>query len=236
MVDLVVPSDRMAVITAWERARTTGLAVIAVHTLVTRSRGHPDDPRRPGSSRCLARRVDRGRHRRAGTGRRSHGRCDAHPAPTEDRDDPQDMFASYRFDDARPGCSAGPRPDGRSPVARLHPSRRPGARRCELVGDALDQEGQPSAFGTCARTGAGSGSRSSTSTGADDPDDVVVTAELSDISDEMAAHEALHRREQLFHGLAESLPTGVSRSTDRSSSSQRAAGETLGVPGRHLDQ
>jgi diguanylate cyclase (GGDEF)-like protein/PAS domain S-box-containing protein len=43
----------------------------------------------------------------------------------------------------------------------------------------------------------------------DDFDGIVVTAQLSDISDEMAAHEAVHRREQLFHRLAESLPTGV---------------------------
>jgi diguanylate cyclase (GGDEF)-like protein/PAS domain S-box-containing protein len=45
--------------------------------------------------------------------------------------------------------------------------------------------------------------------GLEDADDVDVIAQLSDISDEMAAHEALHRREQLFSRLAEALPTGV---------------------------
>jgi len=45
--------------------------------------------------------------------------------------------------------------------------------------------------------------------GATDVDDVSIQALISDISDEMAAHEALHRREQLFSRLAESLPTGV---------------------------
>jgi diguanylate cyclase (GGDEF)-like protein/PAS domain S-box-containing protein len=45
--------------------------------------------------------------------------------------------------------------------------------------------------------------------GAEDPDDVDVITHISDISDEMAAHEALHRREQLFSRLAEALPTGV---------------------------
>lgn len=45
--------------------------------------------------------------------------------------------------------------------------------------------------------------------GAQDVDDVSIQAYISDISDEMAAHEALHRREQLFSRLAESLPTGV---------------------------
>ena len=34
--------------------------------------------------------------------------------------------------------------------------------------------------------------------GAEDPDDAEVVAHMSDISDEMAAHEALRRREQLF--------------------------------------
>lgn len=45
--------------------------------------------------------------------------------------------------------------------------------------------------------------------GAEDPDAVEVTAHICDISDEMAAHEAIRRREQLFSRLAESLPTGV---------------------------
>jgi PAS domain S-box-containing protein len=45
--------------------------------------------------------------------------------------------------------------------------------------------------------------------GAENPKDVDVLAYISDISDEMAAHEALHRREQLFSRLAESLPSGV---------------------------
>jgi diguanylate cyclase (GGDEF)-like protein/PAS domain S-box-containing protein len=45
--------------------------------------------------------------------------------------------------------------------------------------------------------------------GAENFEDVDVLAYISDISDEMAAHEALHRREQLFSRLAESLPSGV---------------------------
>jgi diguanylate cyclase (GGDEF)-like protein/PAS domain S-box-containing protein len=45
--------------------------------------------------------------------------------------------------------------------------------------------------------------------GADNPEDAVVTAQISDISDEMAAHEALDRREELFRRLAESLPIGL---------------------------
>jgi diguanylate cyclase (GGDEF)-like protein/PAS domain S-box-containing protein len=44
---------------------------------------------------------------------------------------------------------------------------------------------------------------------ADNPDDVVVEARVSDISEEMAAHEALREREQLFRRLAQALPTGV---------------------------
>jgi diguanylate cyclase (GGDEF)-like protein/PAS domain S-box-containing protein len=43
----------------------------------------------------------------------------------------------------------------------------------------------------------------------DDPEAIDVVCQVSDIADEMAAHQALHQREQLFHRLAESLPTGV---------------------------
>jgi PAS domain S-box-containing protein len=42
-----------------------------------------------------------------------------------------------------------------------------------------------------------------------DPDRGCVLAEMVDISDEMAAHEALRAREQLLAGLAEALPIGV---------------------------
>ncbi len=45
--------------------------------------------------------------------------------------------------------------------------------------------------------------------GAERSEEVDVIADISDISDEMAAHEAVRRREQLFSRLAESLPTGV---------------------------
>jgi PAS domain-containing protein len=47
--------------------------------------------------------------------------------------------------------------------------------------------------------------------GAENPDEVDVVSHISDISEEMAAHEALRRREQLFSRLAESLPSGVAQ-------------------------
>ena len=43
----------------------------------------------------------------------------------------------------------------------------------------------------------------------DDPDRPGVVTELLDISEEMAAHEAVRAREQLLHRLAETLPLGV---------------------------
>lgn len=43
----------------------------------------------------------------------------------------------------------------------------------------------------------------------DDPDKPCVVTELLDISDEMAAHEAVRAREQLLRRLAEALPLGV---------------------------
>jgi diguanylate cyclase (GGDEF)-like protein/PAS domain S-box-containing protein len=44
---------------------------------------------------------------------------------------------------------------------------------------------------------------------ADDPADAVVVAQMSDISDEMAAHEAVQQRERLLRRVAESLPVGI---------------------------
>jgi diguanylate cyclase (GGDEF)-like protein/PAS domain S-box-containing protein len=49
--------------------------------------------------------------------------------------------------------------------------------------------------------------------GLDSPDRLVALAELTDISDEMAAHEAVSQRERLFRRLAESLPVGVLQTT-----------------------
>jgi diguanylate cyclase (GGDEF)-like protein/PAS domain S-box-containing protein len=45
--------------------------------------------------------------------------------------------------------------------------------------------------------------------GLDDPEGVVAVGHMTDISDEMAAVEALRRQEKLFHRLTESLPVGV---------------------------
>jgi diguanylate cyclase (GGDEF)-like protein/PAS domain S-box-containing protein len=43
----------------------------------------------------------------------------------------------------------------------------------------------------------------------DDPELIYIVAQLSDISDEMAAHEATTQREKLFRRMAESLPVGL---------------------------
>ncbi|HUO70787.1 MAG TPA: sensor domain-containing diguanylate cyclase [Solirubrobacteraceae bacterium] len=45
--------------------------------------------------------------------------------------------------------------------------------------------------------------------GVEAQDEIDVVAHVSDISDEMAAHEALRRSEQQFRRLAEALPTGI---------------------------
>jgi diguanylate cyclase (GGDEF)-like protein/PAS domain S-box-containing protein len=44
---------------------------------------------------------------------------------------------------------------------------------------------------------------------ADDPADAVVITQMSDISDEMAAHEAVQQRERLLRRVADSLPVGI---------------------------
>ena len=43
----------------------------------------------------------------------------------------------------------------------------------------------------------------------DDPEERCVVAEVIDISDEVAAHEALRAREQLLHRIAETIPLGL---------------------------
>jgi diguanylate cyclase (GGDEF)-like protein/PAS domain S-box-containing protein len=50
---------------------------------------------------------------------------------------------------------------------------------------------------------------------AENPDDIEVEGRYTDISDEMAAHEEVRYREQLFSRLADSLPTGIAQ-IDRS--------------------
>ncbi|WP_146220461.1 sensor domain-containing protein [Geodermatophilus normandii] len=44
---------------------------------------------------------------------------------------------------------------------------------------------------------------------ADDPADAVVVTQMSDVSDEMAAHEALRQQESLLRRLTEALPQGI---------------------------
>jgi diguanylate cyclase (GGDEF)-like protein/PAS domain S-box-containing protein len=66
-----------------------------------------------------------------------------------------------------------------------------------------------------------------------DTDDITVVTQVTDISDEMAAHEALEQREQLFRRVAESLPAGlfqVAANRDIVYANARLAG-VLGVRG-----
>ena len=66
----------------------------------------------------------------------------------------------------------------------------------------------------------------------DDPSEGYVRAELMDISDEMAAHEAVRAREQLLHRLAEALPLGVFQ-VDHDGGvvyANERLGEIVGVP------
>ncbi|MGY1688395.1 diguanylate cyclase [Geodermatophilus sp. SYSU D00867] len=48
---------------------------------------------------------------------------------------------------------------------------------------------------------------------ADDPADAVVVTHMSDVSDEMAAHEALQQQERLLRRLTEALPQGIAQLT-----------------------
>ncbi|MBK5224037.1 MAG: EAL domain-containing protein [Acidimicrobiia bacterium] len=70
----------------------------------------------------------------------------------------------------------------------------------------------------------------------DDPDEAHVIAQMIDISDEMAANEALREREQLLNRLAEALPSGLLhvRSDGTVVYTNERLREIVGVPATEL--
>jgi len=243
MVDLVVPSDRMSVITTWERARTTGLAVCTVHTLAA--------PERLVSLTILDARPSHGIYLGALT------------EPDTDESAPvidpmagamliplrprtatirKNMFAVMTAIDERTTRMLGWTAEetvGLRSIDFIHPDDHERA-LANWMGMLSSEAAQRVRVRHLCRDGSWLWVEvENVYEGADDPDEVVVTAHISDISDEMAAHEAMHRREQLFRRLAESLPTGVLQiEPDRSIAYANAQiATTLGVHGaQNLDE
>lgn len=212
MVDLVVPADRMAVVSAWERARCDGIAMGSVRAL--------SDPER----RLTITFID---------ARHSHGvwlvvLID----DTANADGVQGLEAGPLVVAARPRTATmhktmtavitavdekvtrmlgwtAQQMVGKRSTEFIHPDDHDRAVSAwmQLIGDGRVERVR---FRHRCADGAWLWVEAeNVHNGATDGDDVDVTTYLSDISDEMAAHEAVRRREQLFSRLAESLPTGV---------------------------
>jgi diguanylate cyclase (GGDEF)-like protein/PAS domain S-box-containing protein len=213
MVDLVVPADRMTVITTWERARGTGMAMSVVHL--------SSDPERPVSLTIIDAHEPHGVWLGILTAPEDDATESTDSALTSALLIPRrprtatihkNMFAVMTAIDDRTTRMLGWPPEqivGLRSLEFIHPDDQ--ERALSNWMEMLSRE-----EGTRVRYR----HRCQDGTwlwvevehfyrGAEDPDDVVVDAQVSDISDEMAAHEALDRREQLFHRLAESLPTGL---------------------------
>jgi len=212
MLDVIVPEDRIAIVAAWERTRARGISVTAVHALTD-----------PGTRLSLTM-VDARERYGAWLGFLTPD-TDGETAGTE-------VLSGPLVVPTRPRQAT----MHKSMTALIS---NPDANTCEMFGFAREQLVgarssefvHPDDHDRSVATWMQLLSTRSTQrvrlrhlcadgtwlwvelenihNGAEDPDQIDVTTHISDISDEMAAHEALRRREQLFSRLAEALPTGV---------------------------
>lgn len=212
MLDVVVADDRIGVVAAWERARRDGIAMASVRGL--------SDPARRLTLTMVDARVQYGTWLavltpdRDGLASEPDALVGPLVVPTRPRQATmhKNMTAVVTEVDAN--------------VSRMlgwTPEQLVGSRSSEFI----HPDDQERAVATWMQLLASRGSQrvrfrhrhcdgswlwievENIHNGADDPEQVDVVAHVSDISDEMAAHEALRRREQLFSRLAEALPTGV---------------------------
>ena len=213
MVDLVVPSDRMSVITTWERARTTGMAMGVVRLA--------SDPERAVSLTLMDCRDQHGvwlglltTPEDGEDASTSSALSSALMIPVRPRTAAlsKNMFAVMTTIDERTTRMLGWKPDqmvGLRSIEFIHPDDQERALSNWMEMLSREEGGRVRYRHRCQDGSWLWVEVEHFYRRADDPDDVVVDAQISDISDEMAAHAELERREQLFHRLAESLPTGL---------------------------
>jgi diguanylate cyclase (GGDEF)-like protein/PAS domain S-box-containing protein len=212
MVDLVVPADAMPVIATWERCGDTGAAIGTVHLLT--------DPDRP----VMLAIVD-ARHR--------YGVCLGVIAPLSDAPSADgSRLDGSQLAPLRPRIGVLYK-DRRAVITGVDeyatgmlgwpPSQMIGVRSLEFIHPDDHQRAvanwmemlshqQPKRIRLRHRRQDGVWlwvEAENTVVGAGEDGDLLVETRLSDVSDEMAFHEEVRRREQLFRRLAESLPTGV---------------------------
>jgi diguanylate cyclase (GGDEF)-like protein/PAS domain S-box-containing protein len=211
MLHLVVPADRMAIVAAWERARTNGIGVVAVHAL--------SDP----ETRLMLSMIDAHEDYGVWIGVLTRGEESETPSealvgplvvPSRPRQATmhKSMTAVITEVDAKVTAMLGWTPEqmiGSRSTEFIHPDDHD--RAVQTWMQLLTNLGSQRVRVRHRLAGGGFlwVETEHIHNGAEDPDQVDVIAHISDISDEMAAHEALHRREQLFSRLAEALPTGV---------------------------
>lgn len=213
MVDLVVPADRMAVVTTWERARAAGVAANPVRLLSAPDRS------------VMLTFVDGRSAYGVWLGVLSDAADDASASGPDAWADGalltrrprtstihKNMFAVMTAVDERAlrmfGWTDAEMVGVRS-LEFIHPDdhERAIANWMELLSCQTSQRVR---FRHLCKDGTWLWVEAeNTYLAAEDPDDTVVVAQLSDISDEMEAHESVRRRERLFRRLAETLPNGV---------------------------
>jgi diguanylate cyclase (GGDEF)-like protein/PAS domain S-box-containing protein len=234
MLDLVVPADHLAVITAWDRVRRQGLAHANVRLL-----SEPD-------RRVLMMFVDARRHHgfwigalldeAEDSGAVELGATVAVARRPKTATVTKNMFAVMTDADDRTTRMLGWSREqlvGVRTLEFIHPDdhERAIANWMELLSNQQSQRVR-------VRHRCADGSLlwvefENTYHHSEVAEEITVTTQIVDISDEMAAHEAVLQREQLFRRLAESLPAGLFQvGVDRSlvyANSRLAA--VLGVSG-----
>ncbi len=213
MVDLVPPADAMTVITTWERARGKGSAIATVHLRT--------DPDRPMTLVIMDARADFGvwlglvASARGTSGTGEPGALDPSLlVPNRPRSGVlrKNFNAVITGVDERASRMLGWPPEHMVGVRSLefvHPDdhERAVASWMEMLSQL-----QPSRLRMRHRRADGDWLWVETENvivGRDDAGDLLIEAQMTDISDEMAAYEEVRQREELFHRLAESLPSGV---------------------------
>jgi diguanylate cyclase (GGDEF)-like protein/PAS domain S-box-containing protein len=199
MADLVIPNDRAAVTFAWERAGRSGAAMTSVRLL--------DDPQQAFKLTLIDMRHRFG----VWLATLTPGPEALRPRTATLR---KDMFGVIKAIDERTarmlGWSPGEMVGSRS-LEFVHPDDHPLviANWMELVSG---RHGRRVRLRHRCRDGTWlwlECENTCLDTDGPYPDRVEVVTQLYDISDEMAAHEAVRQRERLLHALAESLPIGL---------------------------
>jgi diguanylate cyclase (GGDEF)-like protein/PAS domain S-box-containing protein len=207
-LELVVPDDRETVLTTWQRARTTGAATAQLHLRLEPDRSsviHYFDVRDTYGVYIAV---------LVGADGSALPGIDAIPArpPRVARVRKNELAVFIEIDDATTallGWTAEEMVHHRS-LEFIHPDD--GDRAIASWMQMLSEPGRPQP-GVRMRHRHKNGTwvwlEVTNQNHLADPAGAHVLAEMVDISDEMAAHEALQAREQLLHRLAEALPIGV---------------------------